>query len=227
MIENADLIASFESAARLYGRAIAASDVKTVNDNASKMSRLFQEISRSTSQRRRFLTLLEHDEAPVRLMASAFGLVIDEARCVAVLESLATEGPYAFEAKQSLTRWRMGDWELHAARSDITDSRGRIASSPENFDAVCFARSLSKGVSLDDIVDVHELDMRIGCVNIYFTNIIGVNDKSIEFYPNSDPPTKEELLAWAWIIRPDMTGAILRQLGDHDLAEGIRRLNQC
>ncbi len=224
MNEEVNLTDEFENTARLYGEAIAASDVNAVNHNADRMSRLFQQLLTSSSERRRFLSLLNHDEAGVRLMASAFGLRIDEPSSIRVLEALAKDGPFSFEAKQCLARWKSGEWALDVPPTNKQDSIDGIGSFAENVDAISFGRSIPRRVSLSEVVGVEDLDVRIGCVNVYFANIIGVDDSGVEFCPNSDPATKEETLAWTWVVRPDMTRAILEQLGEHGFAEGIRQL---
>jgi len=224
MTEDIDPIAEFETSARLYGDAVAASDVKSINEHAHRMSRLFHQCLASSASRQRFLALLDNTDESVRLMTSAFGLQIDEESCVRNLRALAAGGCYAFEAEQCLQRWTEGEWALDVPPPDDLNSSGEFASSEHTIDALSLGRSLAKEIPLSDVREVDDLDMRIGCVSVHFANIIGVGERSIEFCPNSEPPADDEVLAWTWVVRPDLKESILMQLGDHEFAEGVRQL---
>jgi hypothetical protein len=87
------------------------------------------------------------------------------------------------------------------------------------------AKSLPKEVPFKEIVDFENLDVRVGCVNVFFANIVGVNKGFIGFSPNSDPPSCDELLAWLWLVRPDLTSVIADQIKNSGFREGIRHMS--
>lgn len=224
MTENISLISEFQSAAARYRSAIDAMDVKAVNDNAGQSQRLFHAIQRSPPEPGWLSLLLSDPNESVRLLASAFGLAIDESSCIATLAALAAAGPYKFEAQQCLERWKAGEWTLDLP-IPVTQSTTDTIKSPAGVaDPIVFATSSSRRVLLGDIVGPDWLDSRIGCVNVYFVNIVGVNSDSVQFCPNSEPPSNDEALAWLWIIRPDLSQFILRKISDEEFANGIRRL---
>jgi hypothetical protein len=65
------------------------------------------------------------------------------------------------------------------------------------------------------------MDERVSAVGVIFANIIGVNRGFLEWCPNSSPASSDELLAWLWVIRPDLHVAI-SQRASPELAEAIR-----
>ena len=42
-------------------------------------------------------------------------------------------------------------------------------------------------------------------------NIIGVNESTIEWCPNENPPYRLEQLVWWWVVRPDLGAAIAKE----------------
>ncbi|MGK7956998.1 MAG: hypothetical protein AB4063_17375 [Crocosphaera sp.] len=68
--------------------------------------------------------------------------------------------------------------------------------------------SIPNEVAWEDVVQFDKLDDRVAIANDFFPNIIGVNDGSIEWCPNKEPPNYLEKLLWWWVVRPDMGAAI-------------------
>ena len=60
-----------------------------------------------------------------------------------------------------------------------------------------------------EVVDFDRWDERRSCVDVLFANIIGVEDGFVEWLPNEDPPSREEVLAWIWAVRPDLGNEII------------------
>ncbi|GJM63896.1 hypothetical protein [Persicobacter diffluens] len=60
-----------------------------------------------------------------------------------------------------------------------------------------------------NIVEPENIEERISAVGTICTNIIGVNEASIEFIPNDNPPAMREILSWIWTFRPDLGAEIL------------------
>ncbi|WBX77895.1 hypothetical protein PG911_06470 [Tenacibaculum ovolyticum] len=77
--------------------------------------------------------------------------------------------------------------------------------------------STPKEVEFSNIIEFDKLDERISAVGVLFANTIGVNEKSIEFCPDYQPPLIEEIISWIWTYRPDLGTEILKQNLPEDL----------
>lgn len=75
--------------------------------------------------------------------------------------------------------------------------------------------SIPTEVNHSDIIDFKDFDERMSAVGVLYANTIGVSSSHIEFYPDNEPPLKEEILSWIWSFRPDLTDDILKM----DLSE--------
>jgi len=78
-------------------------------------------------------------------------------------------------------------------------------------------KSIPKEVEFNDIIEFDKLDERISAVGVLFANTIGVNEKSVEFCPDNEPPLFEEIISWIWTFRPDLGKEILKQNLSEDL----------
>ena len=78
-----------------------------------------------------------------------------------------------------------------------------------------------KEVLFSEIIEFNKLDERISAVGVLFVNTIGVNEKSIEFCPDNEPPLIEEIISWVWTFRPDLGIEILNQELPDDLMKLI------
>jgi len=63
--------------------------------------------------------------------------------------------------------------------------------------------SIPHEIRWQDIVQFEKLDDRVTIANDLCTNIIGVNEGTIEWCPNENPPHHLEKLVWWWVVRPD------------------------
>jgi hypothetical protein len=59
-----------------------------------------------------------------------------------------------------------------------------------------------------DTVQFEKLDDRVTIANDLCTNIIGVNQGTIEWCPNENPPNHLEKLVWWWVVRPHLGARI-------------------
>jgi hypothetical protein len=62
-----------------------------------------------------------------------------------------------------------------------------------------------------DVEDFNDIDTRVSAIECLYPNIIGVNENEIEWCPNEEPPTKEEYLAWLWVIQPSVCEKIMQE----------------
>jgi hypothetical protein len=75
-------------------------------------------------------------------------------------------------------------------------------------------------VKFNEVEDFDSFDERVSAVDILVTNTIGVSAGYVEFIPDSDPPLKEEVYCWIWLIRPDLSKELLLQ----DISDDFRLL---
>ena len=71
--------------------------------------------------------------------------------------------------------------------------------------------SIPNEISWQDIVQFEKLDDRVVIANDLYANIIGVNESTIEWCPNENPPYRLEQLVWWWVVRPDLGAAIAKE----------------
>lgn len=75
-------------------------------------------------------------------------------------------------------------------------------------DVQSILNSIPNQVEWQDIIQFEQLDQRVTIANDLCANIIGVNESSIEWCPNEEPPNQMETLVWWWVVRPDLGAAI-------------------
>ncbi len=74
---------------------------------------------------------------------------------------------------------------------------------------------------LKDIKEYERLDERFYDVDGIRINILGWNMDFLEFCPDDDPPQKDDILGWLWVIHPEWKDEIL-EYADEDLKSIIR-----
>lgn len=74
--------------------------------------------------------------------------------------------------------------------------------------------SIANEVAWENIIQFEKLDQRVDTANMLCPNLIGVNEDYIEWCPNSEPPSRVEILIWWWVIRPDLGAAIAIEAPD-------------
>ena len=60
-----------------------------------------------------------------------------------------------------------------------------------------------------EVVEFDQWDERRACVDALYANTLGVGEGYVEWCPNDEPPSRSELLAWIWSIRPDLGNEII------------------
>jgi hypothetical protein len=81
-------------------------------------------------------------------------------------------------------------------------------------------QNIPREVDWDDIPEFERMDDRVSMVSMICSNIIGVNEGYIEWCPNDEPPIEAEILAWIWVIRPDLGEKIFPRANE-DLRQTI------
>ncbi|MEL7121470.1 MAG: hypothetical protein AAFO07_18625 [Bacteroidota bacterium] len=67
-----------------------------------------------------------------------------------------------------------------------------------------------KQLNWDEVNDFDNFDERLSAVNCLVVNTIGVSEGFIEFIPDNNPPLREEVLCWIWVIRPDLSTELMK-----------------
>ena len=89
-----------------------------------------------------------------------------------------------------------------------------------NIEVENILKSIPKEVEFSEIKEFDKLDERISAVGVLFANIIGVNENSIEFCPDNEPPLLDEIISWIWTFRPNLGVDMLNQ----NLSEDLKKL---
>ena len=71
--------------------------------------------------------------------------------------------------------------------------------------------SIPNEIPWQNIVHLEKVDDRVSIANDLCANIIGVNESTIEWCPNENPPYRLEQLVWWWVVRPDLGAAIAKE----------------
>jgi len=75
-------------------------------------------------------------------------------------------------------------------------------------DVQTILNSIPHEVRWEDIVQFKKLNERVAVANDVCANIVGINEGSIEWCPNDEPPSMLETFLWWWAVRPDLGYAI-------------------
>ena len=65
-------------------------------------------------------------------------------------------------------------------------------------------KELPSEVKYGEIENFDDINTRVSAIDCLFVNIIGVNENTVEWCPNEEPPSKEEYLAWIWLLHPSL-----------------------
>ena len=82
-------------------------------------------------------------------------------------------------------------------------------------------RELPMAVAWMDVVDFNHVDERVAAVGALLDHTVGVHRDQLQWLPPDDPPTESERLAWAWIVRPDLSLEISARASE-ELREAIK-----
>ena len=107
---DAEIVATYRSAASEHGRHSATGDHEKANPQAESLAAAYRELRRRGEESQRLLLPLLHDEDPsVRAWAGAHALEFASEAGEATLEDLAEgDSLSAFTARMTLREWRQG-----------------------------------------------------------------------------------------------------------------------
>ncbi len=69
-------------------------------------------------------------------------------------------------------------------------------------------------VKSQEVEDKEHLEERVSAINCLFANLVGVSDGYLELCSEQEEPSKEELLAWSWLIKPSQGEAVTKEGSD-------------
>ena len=102
-------IERFVQAASAHGAAVEVADSDAASGAADALLEVCERLSRA-GKKRLLLSLLQNENASVRLWAAGYTLSLDETRAEKVLEELSGgTGLLSFSASMTLSQWRSGD----------------------------------------------------------------------------------------------------------------------
>ena len=173
--------------------------------------------------------LLGHEDPGVALMAAVYSLKQNTDLALSRLKELAKDsGLLGFRATESIRRWDAGEWQLdqlahtEAHSPDIAIDRSQFklgAEPPTLLDAL---NKITRKVRWSDIRDRGRFDERRSLIDAVFQNIIGVQQSYVSWCPNDDPPSRDESLAFLWVIRPEFGEEIMQTTKHSGLREVIQ-----
>ncbi len=71
-------------------------------------------------------------------------------------------------------------------------------------------KNIPATVKFKQIHEIDRMEERFFDIEQHFGDIVGMNDKSVCFCPNNNPPLKDEILPWLWIIHSEEKEEILK-----------------
>jgi len=173
--------------------------------------------------------LLLHDGRSVRLLAAIYGLSVDPTCSLPVLQSLALDADLVgLVARLWIGRWDRGEYDgaLQAViAAEAAVPRASFSNHPTGIisedELLRISDNIGAKVRLDLIADGGRLDDRISVANAICPFTIGVDQGSLAWVPDNDPPSKDERLVWVWVIRPDLGWYVRWSTADVHLRRAI------
>ena len=81
-------------------------------------------------------------------------------------------------------------------------------------------KKIPRTVRFTDIQQLKTMENRFFAVDRTIGGILGMNADSVDFCPDNKPPSRDEVLAWLWVIHPEYKAAILK-LGSDRVREVV------
>ena len=81
-------------------------------------------------------------------------------------------------------------------------------------------RFFPRRVAWNDVAEMDRFDDRFGAVNVAEGPIMDVSDECLQLTTDEREPTHDQLVAWAWLVRPDL-GPRLREIASREMREAI------
>lgn len=225
MADNAigDLLHEFRKAAINYGTAISEGNSRATHKSTEELQKMDRELARR-GQETALLDLLYEDSQWIQVCAAVGMLMLGFAEETArqTLQQIAAQGEPlpALDAQMALLGWATGAVQ---SRADVLAEEGipkkavpglkQEMDSAEAIEKVkqllAKIKKIPRTVRFKSIQQVETMQDRFFAVDRTIGAIAGMNTNSVDFCPNNEPPSQDEVLAWLWIIHPEYKAGIL------------------
>lgn len=207
---DADLIAAYAECAMAYGAASDRSDPRPANRQYDVGAAIVKEL-RNRGAIDKLRILLGHENPWVRCWSATEALRFAPKEGERVLSALMKDRPtpiIAINARVILEANRKG--ELNWGDDDLSSSP---KAEPGETDAPearprettrLDLHRIPREVSWSEVTERDRFDERFGDVNVLEGAIMDIGDDTVVLTTDDDEPTHDQLVAWTWLIRPDL-----------------------
>jgi hypothetical protein len=77
-----------------------------------------------------------------------------------------------------------------------------------------FVVSLPRMVYWQEVVQFERVNERVSAVSFVLKDSVGVQEAELCWAPEEFPPSEAQMLAWAWVVRPDLADPISELAGE-------------
>jgi hypothetical protein len=229
-----DLLHKFRKAAISYGAAIAKGNVRATNRSTERLQELDRELA-IRGQEAALLDLLYEESQWIQVCAAVGMLVLEfaEETAMQTLRQIAAKGEPlpSLEAQTALLGWATGGFQSRTgllAEEDIPEKavptlRQEVdlpKAVEEIKEVLAKVKKIPRRVRFKDIQQFETMEDRFFAVDRTIGAILGMNEDSIDFCPDKEPPSRDEVLAWLWVIHPEYKAAIL-ELGSERVRTAV------
>lgn len=193
---------------------------------------------RSLGRENDLLQLLDNENQWVQLCAGGDALEFAETVAMERLRRLsATDDPWvSLTAQMTIMAWESGlrSWNVQAWKDEYrswqADFRSPTNQQTQEVDlpkaiaeikqVLAKIKKIPRRVRFTDIQQFETMEDRFFAVDRTIGAILGMNVDSVDFVPHDEPPTRDEVLAWLWVIHPEYKAGIL-ELGSEKVRTAV------
>jgi hypothetical protein len=222
-----DLVDQYREEAIKQARVVEGS-VREFNKCSGRMHKIWLKL-RALGRENDLLRLLDDPHPWVQLCAAGNTLELAETEAMELLRRLATAAdPWlSLTAQTTILAWNSGTWGRHDGTcpsiNEAEQPRDDDSHSAEGMDPaetvekvrklLAKVKKIPTTVRFTDIQQCETMEDRFFAVDRTIGSIVGMNVDSVDFCPDNEPPSRDEVLAWLWIIHPEYKGGIWELAG--------------
>ena len=232
-----DLLEQYREAAIKQLTAITDGRTKDINRGTKQMREIRLKL-RSLARDDDLLQLFYDQNEYVQVCAATDALMFAETVALERLHYLssAKESWASFTAQMAIQAWESGlrswnaqeriyeynSWQkdFHSPTSQMTQKLELPEAMEKVKKLLAKVKKIPRTVRFTDIQQLKTMEDRFFAVDRIIGDIIGMNEDSVDFYPDNKPPSQDEVLAWLWVIHPEYKVAILK-LGSDRVREVV------
>jgi hypothetical protein len=217
-----DLLDEFRDAAIRYGNTTTEGEVRAHNRCVDELQRVRHELA-ACDREAALLDLFDDGNPWVQVCAADLSLEVDEAAALEKLRQIAAAGEplLSLDAQTSLLYWEYRFYEGGPQTEKLYQEHLRKNGGPASVQELNLPEAMEKveqllakvkkiprTVRFKDIQGFKTMEDRFFAVDRMIGVILGMNADSIDFCPENKPPSRDEVLAWLWVIHPEYKAAI-------------------